>query len=92
MVKVPKPSLVTPTFVKPPSLYKEATPGSPEAQVLGCTCPILDNEHGEGFPGPLTDIFGGICFWINQDCPLHRKPKRIQKCKTILNQKKDKSS
>ncbi len=37
-------------------------PGSKEAQDQGCTCPVLDNNHGKGV--------GGL-FWMNSDCPLH---------------------
>jgi hypothetical protein len=38
-------------------------PGSIEAGKLGCTCPVLDNNHGAGI--------GRGEFWINADCPLH---------------------
>lgn len=37
-------------------------PGSKEAQDEGCTCPVLDNNHGKGVNGS---------FWMNGDCPLH---------------------
>lgn len=40
-------------------------PGSDEAVREGCTCPILDNEHGRGYMG-MEDIFV-----YNTDCPLH---------------------
>lgn len=40
-------------------------PGSPEAVEAGCTCPVLDNAHGEGIRG---------AFWINDDCPVHATP------------------
>jgi hypothetical protein len=26
-------------------------PGSDEALALGCTCPVLDNGHGQGYMG-----------------------------------------
>jgi hypothetical protein len=42
-------------------------PGSGEAVELGCTCPVIDNHYGEGFPW----IEGGHSWWINADCPLH---------------------
>lgn len=42
-------------------------PGSDEAVDAGCTCPVLDNSHGEGMPG----LFGKKLFWVNGDCPLH---------------------
>jgi hypothetical protein len=43
-------------------------PGSDEAIAQGCTCPVLDNAHGAGFPWPPAK---GPCFWINEGCPLH---------------------
>lgn len=50
------------------------TPGSPEAKRQGCTCPILDNGHGRGFPGP-----DGPLFWISADCPIHmREPQPVE--------------
>lgn len=45
-------------------------PGSPQAVELGCTCAVLDNYHGQGFP--LTrDGKTRQSFWISGDCPLH---------------------
>jgi len=41
-------------------------PGSREAIVLGCKCPVLDNAHGVGMPYP-----DGPRWWINGECPLH---------------------
>lgn len=38
-------------------------PGSPEAVKAGCTCPVMDNSHGEGRPDGQ--------FVISMDCPLH---------------------
>jgi hypothetical protein len=41
-------------------------PGSVEAIAAGCTCPVLDNNHGAGFP------YGGkTSFWYNGVCPVH---------------------
>lgn len=41
-------------------------PGSPEAQIIGCRCPVLDNQYGEGF------VYAGrVSFWMSADCPLH---------------------
>lgn len=42
------------------------SPGSDEAIALGCACPVLDNEHGDGMPYP-----DGVRFWISTDCPIH---------------------
>ena len=41
-------------------------PGSPEATGQGCTCPVLDNNRGEGIM-----YRGRIEHWINSECPLH---------------------
>jgi hypothetical protein len=40
-------------------------PGSNEAIELGCTCPVLDNGHGNP---ELGRIRGFIC---REDCPIH---------------------
>ena len=43
-------------------------PGSDEAIDAGCTCPVMDNGHGEGYTG----LGGGAgIFVISMDCPLH---------------------
>jgi hypothetical protein len=42
----------------------EYPPGSDEALVRDCLCPIIDNSHGEGYMG--TDSYV-----IRSDCPLH---------------------
>jgi hypothetical protein len=44
------------------------TPGSPTAVALGCTCPILDNCHGEG-----VMLRGHRMFWHSGACPVHDK-------------------
>ena len=41
-------------------------PGSDEALASGCTCAVLDNAHGKGFP-----YKGGTSFWITEGCPVH---------------------
>ena len=43
-------------------------PGSDAAIDAGCTCAVLDNCHGKGFPWPGCD---GPAFWITSSCPLH---------------------
>ena len=48
------------------------SPGSKEAQKKGCTCPVMDNHHGKGFPYPGVDT---PAFWINGNCPLHANRK-----------------
>jgi len=37
-------------------------PGSSEAVLVGCKCPILDNAHGEGAGGN---------WWVSSECRLH---------------------
>lgn len=45
-------------------------PGSAEAIEKGCTCPVLDNGHGNEELGKTRG------FWVSGDCPLHAmKPK-----------------
>lgn len=41
-------------------------PGSKEAVLLGCTCPVMDNNYGRGF-----EIQGETCFYFSLDCPIH---------------------
>lgn len=41
-------------------------PGSDEALDKGCTCPVLDNNHGKGWMG--TDQYV-----VSFDCPLHNE-------------------
>ncbi len=43
-------------------------PGSAKAVALGCTCPVMDNHHGDGIP---TE--DGPEFWLTEGCPLHDK-------------------
>jgi len=43
---------------------KKPNPGSDEAIEKGCTCPVIDNEHGKGY------LAKGV-FIIRMDCPLH---------------------
>lgn len=40
-------------------------PGSDEARRQGCTCPVLDNAHGQGYYGVEGQ------FVMVEDCPLH---------------------
>lgn len=42
-----------------------ARPGSYVALVNGCTCPTVDNAHGNGAWGKPDQ------FWITEGCPLH---------------------
>ncbi len=46
-------------------------PGSREAALKGCSCPVLDNGHGRGYLGGAKDKDGNVMFVINANCPLH---------------------
>lgn len=39
------------------------TPGGDSAIDKGCTCPVLDNNHGRGL--------GNGHFWMDANCPIH---------------------
>lgn len=39
----------------------EVTPGSPEAIAAGCTCPRIDNGHGQGQGTPPRFVMSGGC-------------------------------
>lgn len=41
-------------------------PGSTDAQMRGCTCPVIDNHYGKGRPGGK-----GTVFIYTVGCPLH---------------------
>lgn len=51
-----------------PRLAKAPDPGSDAAIDLGCTCAVLDNNHGRG----AYEIDGRPQFWINGGCKIHR--------------------
>lgn len=50
---------------------KQPNPGSKEATDLGCTCPVLDNCHGNGFPVTSNEGELLIAYWMDAECPLH---------------------
>ena len=45
-----------------------ANPGSRLAVTIGCTCPLLDNGHGDDEIGRIRG------FYISEDCPVHAPP------------------
>lgn len=45
-------------------------PGSDAAIKAGCTCAVLDNNHGK-FPPLLDPRDGEPLWWMDVDCPLH---------------------
>ena len=47
-------------------------PGSFEAVEAGCTCPIHDNNYGEGNQNSGGHLHDGLTtFWITAGCPIH---------------------
>lgn len=42
-------------------------PGSEEAIKQGCSCPVLDNNHGRG----VSQGGGEPLFWMDDGCILH---------------------
>ena len=42
-------------------------PGSDAAVEQGCTCPVIDNQHGAGG----WEFAGEMQWWIAEGCPLH---------------------
>jgi hypothetical protein len=49
------------------SFWLDGAPGSDVAIARGCTCPVLDNEHGAGF-GYMR---GEIVWIVAPACPVH---------------------
>lgn len=39
-------------------------PGSDKALLMGCTCPVMDNNRGLHTPWPGD-------WWVTEGCPLH---------------------
>jgi hypothetical protein len=59
-------------------------PGSKEAILDGCKCPIIDNEYGLGRGGNGFE-FG---WFVNEDCPLHG----TQDYNSFINKEQNRSS
>ena len=56
---------------------RQLNPGSDEAIKAGCRCPVLDNEHGAGYMGGVTDKETGETIFVTRgDCPLHGMDKK----------------
>jgi len=48
-------------------------PGSIRAEENGCTCPVMDNAHGDG------RIIDGKRVWVfDAECPYHNPPKEAR--------------
>lgn len=43
-------------------------PGSDEARLLKCLCPVIDNHFGRGCG---KDKDGSPLFWFEGNCPVH---------------------
>ena len=52
------------------TIYK-LKPGSSEARLKGCSCPIEDNASGKGWLGGVIDAKGETIFVTSGNCPLH---------------------
>jgi hypothetical protein len=46
-------------------------PGSDEAILRGCTCPVIDNAHGKGYMGGAKGSDGYTLFVYTCGCPVH---------------------
>ena len=48
-------------------------PGSDAAIKAGCTCPVLENAHGEGFSVTCDSDYCEIsrAYYIKRNCPVH---------------------
>lgn len=51
---------------EPHDMDEVPNPGSDEAGILGCICPVIDNHYGKGVP-----MGGKREFWITGGCILH---------------------
>jgi len=56
-------------------------PGSDEAIMRGCTCPVIDNAHGRGYMGGARDENGTTIFVYNCECPVHAPTLFLQETK-----------
>lgn len=57
---------------KSDSLFQFLPPGSDEALDAGCLCPVMDNGHGRGYLGGMTDPkTGKTMYVVRSDCPIH---------------------
>ena len=52
------------------NLIQETPPGSKAAAAVGCTCPVMDNNYGDGIG---RDADHKIMYWIADDCPVHKQ-------------------
>ena len=51
-------------------LLRLPNPGSPEAEAVGCTCPIMDNSYGKGY------FMQPNVFVYNLECRIHGEEAR----------------
>lgn len=50
-------------------------PGSAEAKLLGCTCPVLDNHYGKGVV--IDEKLDPDQFYVDKNCPIHVNKERL---------------
>ncbi len=48
-------------------VWNGTPPGSDAAFEQGCTCPVIDNQHGLG----AWESGGEMQYWMGEHCPLH---------------------
>lgn len=46
-------------------------PGTAQAVAQGCTCPVVDNQKGEGIPAFGDDGKPVRYWWYDTSCPVH---------------------
>lgn len=66
-----KPILNREAYPNMPHEDETPNPGSDEALERGCTCAILDNNHGRFPPFPATDEMPHGGWWVTGGCPVH---------------------
>lgn len=52
-----------------------ANPGSDAARRLGCRCPVIDNNYGEG--AVIDGQVDFTQFYISPDCPIHADSRTV---------------
>jgi hypothetical protein len=55
----------------------KGAPGSEEALAAGCTCPVIENNNGEGELKKKDKKFW-ITYRVSADCPLHGRKNLIR--------------
>lgn len=54
-------------------------PGSYKAGLAGCTCPVMDNNHGNGYKNlPGVFVYSGGCKYHDEVSEAHRERKETK--------------